>query len=198
MISDTHDAFGPDGPEIEPILLLEYLIQKSEELSIKNYRGFPLSFRGLGAVALDPFPELYEEFLTITSRSEDPVSERAARCKEILVDASARPQDRESKDEGDENGEERSFDRAISTRLAWAARREGEAMIERKDFRFLPIWECMTFIALQGDAEKLRDFQEKCLQFSDPQQKIEQMIPILWEVLRSKMRKNWTSSEQKN
>lgn len=202
MITDTHNkVYGPDGPEVEPTLLLQYLIEKSEEISQGNYRGFPLPFRGLGAVALDPFPELYEEFLKITSRSEDPVSERAARCKDILIDASARPQDRKSKDggdEGDENGEERSFDRAISTRLGWAARREGEAMIERKDFRFLPIWECMTFIALQGDAEKFQQFQELCLRYPDPKERIEQVSPILWESVRSRMRKSQASSEQAN
>jgi len=200
-INDTHNAFGPDGPEVEPMLLLEYLIEKSEEISQGNYRGFPLSFRGLGAVALDPFTELYEEFLKITSRSEDSVSERAARCKDILIDASARPQDRKSKDggdEGDENGEERSFDRAISTRLGWAARREGEAMIERKDFRFLSVWECMTYISLRSDAEKLQKFQELCLRYPDPKERIEQVTPILWEVVRSRMRKNPTASEQAN
>jgi hypothetical protein len=150
MKTDNHNkVYGPDGPEVEPTLLLQYLIEKSEEISRRNYRGFPLSFRGLGLVILDPFPDLYKEFMEITSRSEDPVSERAARCKEILIDASARPQDGESQDrgdEGDKNGEEGSFDRAISTRLGWAARREGESMIERKDFRFLSVWECMTYI----------------------------------------------------
>ncbi len=180
------------GFAVEPTLLTEYLIEKAEEISHRNYRGFPLPFRGFGASVLAPFPELYEEFLAITSRSEDPVGERAARCKEILIDALDRPQDRKSKDEGDEdeeNVEERSFDRAISTRLGWAARRDGEDMVARKDFRFLPIWDCMVFIALQGDVEKLKDFQEKCLRFPDPKERIEQVTPILWEVVRSRMRK---------
>jgi hypothetical protein len=202
MKTDNHNkVYGPDGPEVEPTLLFQYLIEKSEELSIKNYRGFPLSFRGLGAVALDPFPELYEEFLKITSRSEDPVSERAASCKEILTDASARPQDRASKDRGDEdeeNGEKPSFDRAISTRLAWAARRDGEDMVARKDFRFLSVWECMTYIALRSDAEKLQEFQELCLQYPDPKERIEQVTPLLWEVLRSRMRKSQAASDQAN
>ena len=63
-------------------------------------------------------------------------------------------------------------------------------MVEQKDFRFISVWECMTWIALQGDAEKLRDFQEKCLQYTDPEERIEQVIPILWAAMTRKARKN--------
>ena len=48
----------------------------------------------------------------------------------------------------------------------------------------------MTWIGLQGDAEKLRDFQEKCLQYPDPAERIEQVIPILWAVMTRKVREN--------
>ncbi|MGB6066122.1 MAG: hypothetical protein WBG50_15080 [Desulfomonilaceae bacterium] len=194
----NNDNYTP-GFAVEPTLLTEYLIEKAEEISHRNYRGFPLPFRGFGASVLAPFPELYEEFLTITSRSEDSVSERAKRCKEILIDATARPQDRESKDKGDEDEEkceESSFDRAISTRLAWAARRDGEKMIERNDFRFLQIWMCMTFIALQGDAEKFQKFEALCLRYPDPEERIEQVTPILGEVVRSRMRRSQAASDQ--
>ena len=64
-------------------------------------------------------------------------------------------------------------------------------MVERNNFEYLPIWECMTFIALQGDAEKLREFEEKCLHTRTAKERIEQVIPILWDVLEPvNMRKN--------
>ncbi len=191
MEKDNHDkAYGPDGPEVEPALLLQYLIQKSEDLSNKRYTGFPLFFRALGVSALSPFPELQKEFVQIVSPSDKPVSKRAERCKKMFVEALAKPQDEYSYDSSGESHEQRSHDRVIANRFAWAARREGETMVEQNNFEYLPIWECMTFIALQGDAMRLREFEEKCLQYPEPAQKIEQVIPILWELLRAKMGKN--------
>ena len=90
MKTDNHDdVFGPDGPEVEPALLLEYLIQKAEELAHKNYAGFPLPFRLLGAVALTPFPKLQTDFRQIVSPSDDSLKERAEKCKNLFVDALA-------------------------------------------------------------------------------------------------------------
>jgi hypothetical protein len=189
MKKDNH-LYGPDGPGVEPTLLLRYLIEKAEELFDKRYTGFPLFFRALGVSALSPFPELHKEFVQIVSPSDKPVSKRAERCKKLFIEALSRPQDRYSYESGGESHEQRSHDRVIANRFAWAARREGETMVERNNFEYLPIWECMTFIALQGDAMRLREFEEKCLQYPEPAQKIEQVIPILWEVLRAKMGKN--------
>ncbi len=189
MKKDNH-LYGPDGPEVEPTLLLRYLIEKAEELFDKKYAGLPLSFRALGVSVLSPFPELKNEFVQIVSPSDKPVSKRAKKCKKLFIEALATPQDRYSYESSGESHEQRSHDRVIANRFAWAARREGETMVERNNFEYLPIWECMTFIALQGDAEKLREFEEKCLQYPEPAQKIEQVIPILWEVLRAKMGKN--------
>jgi hypothetical protein len=182
--------YGPDGPEVEPTLLLRYLIEKAEELFDKRYTGFPLSFRALGVSVLSPFPELQKEFVEIVSPSDKPVSKRAEKCKKLFIEALARPPDRYSYEYSGESHEQRSNDRVIANRFAWAARREGETMVEQNNFEYLPIWECMTFIALQGDAEKLREFEEKCLQYPEPAQKIEQIIPILWDALRVNMRKN--------
>ena len=191
MKKDNHDkAYGPDGPEVEPTLLLRYLIQKSEDLSNKRYTGLPLSFRALGVSALSPFPELKNEFVEIVSPSDKPVSKRAEKCKKLFVEALTRPQNRYSYDSSGESHEQSSNDRVIAIRFAWAARREGETMVERNNFEYLPIWECMTFIALQGDAERLREFEEKCLQYRDPKERIEQVIPILWEALRANMNRD--------
>ena len=199
MKTDNHNkVYGPDGPEVEPSLLLEYLIEKSEELSQRNYRGFPLPFRVFGVTVLDPFPELHEEFLKIVSPSEESVNERAERCKKLFVAALARPQEWNLKHHGEEDGEDLLVDRGVANRFAWVARRLGEEMVARKEFRFLPIWMCMTYIGLCGDAEKLREFEEKCLQFPEPEARIEAVIPFLWEVLRSRMRKNPAASEQAN
>ena len=189
MKKDNH-LYGPDGPEVEPTLLLRYLIEKAEELFDKRYAGFPLSFRALGVSVLSPFPELQKEFVEIVSPSDKPVSKRAEKCKKLFIEALAKPQDEYSYESSGESHEQSSNDRVIAIRFAWAARREGETMVEQNNFEYLPIWECMTFIALQGDAEKLREFEEKCLQYPDLKERIEQVIPILWEVLRAKMGKN--------
>ncbi len=188
MKTDTQDIYDPDGPEIEPSLLLRYLIEKSEELSTRNFTGFPLPFRGLGATALSPFPELYKEFVEIVSPSESPVNERAKKCREIFVEALARPQKKNCY--VSKGGEDHSFHPVISNRFAWAARREGERMVEEKDFRYLPVWTCMTWIGLQTDAEKLNEFEQACLQITDPEQKIERSIPLLWAVVTRKVKEN--------
>ena len=187
MKTDTQDIYDPDGPQVEPSLLLKYLIQKAEELSTRNFAGFPLPFCALGVGALAPFPELHKEFVEIVSPSESPVNARADRCKKLFVEALARPQ---KKNCYVSSGEETPFHPVMSNRFAWEARRLGETMVEEKDFRFLSIWTCMTWIGLQTDAEKLRDFQEKCLQFPDPEERIEQVIPILWAAMTRKVMEN--------
>src|SRR5208283_1283293 len=165
-------------------------IEKAEELFDKRYTGFPLSFQALGGSALSPFPELQKEFVEIVSPSEDPVNERAKKCKDMFIEALARPQDEYSYESSGDCEEERPVDRGVSNRFCWAARQEGQTMLEEKDFRFISIWMCMTHIALHQDAEKLKTFQEMCLLYPDPKERIEQVIPILWDALRANMRKN--------
>ncbi len=189
MKKDNH-LYGPDGPEVEPTLLLRYLIEKAEELFDKRYTGFPLSFRALGVSVLSPFPELQKEFVQIVSPSDKPVSKRAEKCKKLFIEALARPRDEYSYESSGESHEQRSNDRVIANRFAWAARREGETMVERNNFEYLPIWECMTFIALQGDAEKLKEFKQTCQQYSEAKEKVERVIPLLWEALRANMRRD--------
>ncbi len=189
MKNDNHDdVFGPDGPQVEPTLLLQYLLQKAEELAHKNYAGFPLPFRLLGAVALIPFPKLQTDFRQIVSPSDDSLKERAEKCKNLFVDALARPQD--SNFYASKGGEEMPFYPVLSNRFCWEARRLGERMVEEKDFQYVSVWLCMTWIALQGDTEKLKDFQDKCLLYPDPEERIEQVIPILWAAMTRKVKEN--------
>jgi hypothetical protein len=190
MKTDTQDIYDPDGPQVEPCLLLRYLIEKSEELAHINHAGFPLTFRGLGLSVLDPFSDLKKEFLTIISPSDDSVNERAEKCKDIFIEALGRPQPLDSNFYVSKGGEDHRFERIISNRFCWAARRLGEEMVEQRDFRYLPIWTCMTWIGLHGDAEKFSAFQEKCLLYTDPAERIEAVIPLLWEVMTRKPRKN--------
>ena len=190
MKKDDYDVYGPAGPAIEPSLLLRYLIEKSEDLSTRNFTGFPLPFRGLGLSVLDPFSDLKEDFLIIISPSEEPVNERAKKCREIFVEALGRPQPLDSNFYVSKGDEDHRFEKVVSNRFAWEARRLGEEMVEEKDFRFISIWTCMTWIGLYGDAEKLRDFQEKCLEISDPEERIEQVIPILWAAITRKVKEN--------
>jgi hypothetical protein len=187
------------GYAVDPKLLLRYLIQKSVELlqPRRSYTVFPLPFRGLGATVLAPFPELQKDFIEIVSQSEDSVSERAGKCREIFIEALARPHEGNPEDPSDDSSEEDPFDRVIANRFCWAARREGEEMLKRKNYEFVSVWEFMTWIGLRGDAEKFKDFQEKCLRYSDPEQKIEQVTPILWEAMTRKPKKDQID-EQKN
>jgi|SRR5271157_730951 len=185
---DYDDVYDPDGPQVEPTLLLRYLIEKSEELSTRNFAGFPLTFRALGVTALAPFPELEEKFVEIVSPSESPVNERAEKCKKLFVDALARPQKKNCY--VSKGGADLPFYPVLSNRFCWEARRLGEAMVEQKDFQYVSVWECMTWIGLQGDTEKLKDFQDKCLLHPDPEERIEQVIPILWAAMTRKASKN--------
>ena len=176
--------------------MLEYLIEKSDELSQGNSRGFPLPFRVFGITVLNAFSELRTEFLKIIDRSEEPVKGRSERCKELFVEALARPQDSYSYEFNEESDEKGPDDRVVSSRFCWAPRRLGKDMVERKDFRFLPIWVCMSWIGLRADAEELREFEAKCLSYKDTAERIEQVAPILWEVLRAKMSRNQATSGQ--
>jgi len=177
-----HDDKDQPGYTLDPCLLLQYLIHKSEELSeFHRFKRavFPLPYRGLGAAALGPFPELQKQFSELTSRSEESVTERARKCKKVFEEALARPEDMEFMDHGDAGDKTHPFDRVLTNRLCWAARLEGEQMLEQRDFRFLKVWECMVWIALHKDSEKFNDFQEKCRLYSDPTERLEAVIPIL-------------------
>ena len=185
------DNYTP-GYAVDTELLLRYLIEKSEELSHGNRRAFSLPFQGLGAGVLAPFPELYQEFKELTLSPDDPIAERAVKCKGLFIEALGRPQEWNFKDpsDDDEDGEDRPFIRAVANRFAWDARREGEEMVEQNDFRFLSIWEMLSFIALQGDAERLKEFEKTCQQYSEPKEKVERVIPLLWDALRANMKRD--------
>ena len=177
------------GSILDPRLLLQYLIERADELSQKRFSWFPLPFRGLGAAVLGPFPELREAFLQIEAPSEAPLSERAVKCKAIFLDAMEyASHDRYLQDYADTDGEMPRFGRLVSTQFAWEARRCGEDILYRNDFQFVQVWECLVFIALRGDAEKLRDFQETCVQFPDPKARIDRISPILLSAMTRKDR----------
>ncbi len=176
------------GSIVDPVLLLQYLIERAEELSQKRFSAFPLPFRGLGAAILAPFPELHEEFLQIVAPSDAPLSERAPECKRLFVQALTRPYDWTVPDQSDGNHEEPHFGRVISTQFAWEARRCGEDILYRNDFQFVQVWECLVFIALRGDAEKFRDFQATCVQYPDPKDRRDRISPILLSAMTRKDR----------
>src|SRR5208337_717892 len=100
-------------------------------------------FRVFGVTVLNPFPELQEAFLQIVTPSEEPLRERAEKCKRLFVEVLDRPQDTNSYHSSGESNEDSPVSRGVSNRFAWAARRLGEEMVETKKFEFIQVWKCM-------------------------------------------------------
>jgi hypothetical protein len=170
-----HDnLFGPEGPVIEPRLLLRYLIERFDEILKTNDPTFPLAFRGLALSSVAHDMDGYAELRSILIPPD-----QIRRCRKILEQTSLR-----TKDSGtliDRGGEKvECLDEMTCRQVLLTALEEGERIVDRGDYEFALIFQSIAWIALQCYPRRLEEYEkiwQSCA--DDPRQAIPKQLAIL-------------------
>jgi hypothetical protein len=175
MKKDNHDLYGPDGPEVEPTLLLRFLIKRYDELLETANPRMSLVFQGLSLAGVAHDEKGYEELSSILF----PASQ-VQRCNEILKETLARTKPGQSPPQSGNNRGLPSLDERAYRQFLMSALREGKRMIAEKNYEFAKVLGSLGWIALQCYPRRLAEFQAAWDSFEeDPATAIENVVDVL-------------------
>lgn len=169
-----HNLFGPDGPVIEPRLLIRFLIKRFDETLKTNDPTFPLAFRGLALSSVAHDMDGYAELRSILIPPD-----QIRRSRDILEQTLLRTKDGEPPiDRGGEKVE--CLDEMTCRQVLLTALDEGERIVDEGSYEFAPIFLCLAWIALQCYPRRLEEHEkiwQSCA--GDPRHAIPAQLEIL-------------------
>jgi hypothetical protein len=168
-----HDnLFGPEGPVIEPRLLIRFLIERFDEMLKSNDPTFPFGFRGLALSSVAHDVDAYTELRSILIPPE-----QIRRCREILEQTLLRNKDGETPI--DRGGEKVCLDEMTCREVLLTALEEGERIVDESDYEFAPIFQSIGWIALQCYPHRLDEYEKIWQSCGDPRHAIPAQLEIL-------------------
>jgi hypothetical protein len=183
MNDEKYDAFGSDGPSVEPTLLIRFLLRKFDELLKTDNPKLPLAFKALslGCVGLDDEAEReLKSFMFPEPQIRN--------CRDVLARILARIEKgeftnhREMEIEGDVSLPEWAHEQILITALI-----ESRKMLDEDVFEFAPIIRLLGWIALQTYPRRLAEFEDVWKSSSDdPGEAIEKGLNVLRIAFMSK------------
>jgi hypothetical protein len=175
----------PEGPVIEPSLILKFLIKRFNEVLASGHSKVPFLLQGLGLVGLAGDEESLANYKGMLSSPHFPPIEIIRRAVEIFqIALKADPDNASSERPREQTEDGHALDEKASRHVMMVALREGRQMLQEHDVRFVRIFEMLGWISLQGDPEWLAEFEQVRSSFpGDPEGLIEAGRDILREAL---------------
>ena len=172
---------------IEDTLLLKFLIKRYAEMGQSDKPNISPVWKGLGLVGLCQNRELSNAFKTLISSDSYTVAEALESSIDLFLGELNRLEAADAPDYVDKKSVPRPTGQRHARKLLYWSWRENIRMRREKDFEFYPIWELISWRAMEFD-EGLAEFQEKCL-FSEspPEVKLQNGVDIVRTALRRAM-----------
>jgi hypothetical protein len=182
---DTNiDFTDPDGPGIQPSVILNFLIKRCNEIIQSENPKVPGVLQGLGLSALGSDKELHDKYGKIISHSAHKKEALIRSSIDIFHSALEHDLDRRSSENPPQAAEWPEMGEKFCRHVMMRAIREGRQMLEEGDFRFVQVFVLLGWISLQCDAERLDEFEETCRFLGDdPEKLIEAGRDILKDAL---------------
>jgi len=158
METTTHSAYGPDGPELEPTLLLRYLIQRYDELLESDNPRINLTLGGLSLSGVAHDGESEAELQRILYPATHPDHDVLNRCKDIFLRTLDRTKPEQTPRLG-HGGRLPSLDERTCRQILVTALREGKRMIADENYEYAKIIESIGWIALRCYPRRLKEFE---------------------------------------
>ncbi len=172
---DYDDVYDPDGPEIEPTLLLRFLVKRYDELLETANPRISLVVQGLSLAGVAHDEKGHEELSSILF----PASQ-VQRCREVLTQTLSRTKPGQSRPHSGHNRGLPSLDERAYRQFLMSALREGKRMIAEENYEFAKVLEALGWIALQCYPRRLAEFQAAWDSFEeDPAKAIENVVDVL-------------------
>jgi len=166
------DLTDPEGPSIEPSIILTFLIKRFNEVLASEHPKAPAVLLGLGLGALASDTQFFDKYRKIISYSFSKKEETLRSSIEIFQCALDHDLDRRSSQNPPQAEECREMGEKFCRQVMMRAILEGQQMLEEGDFRFVRIFECLAWIALQCDQERLAEFDEIRTSYNDDPEKV--------------------------
>lgn len=183
MNDEKYDASGSDGPEVEPTLLIRFVLKKFDELLERENPTMSVLYRALALAAVAQDETADSELQAIFF----PESQVKC-CSEVLRQALTRIQEgqftecREAKLETDV-----SLPEWVSRQVLITALSESRKMLDENNFEYAKIIRSLAWIALQYYPRRLSEFQSVWKSSSDdPGVAIERGLEVLRIAFMSK------------
>jgi hypothetical protein len=178
MKPDDHNVYGPDGPEIEPTLLLKYLIKRYGELLESDHPRIPFVLGGLSLSGVAHDKESEAELQRALYPTTYPDHALLNRCKDVLTRTLDRTkQEQTPRHSGDDRGLP-SLDERACRQMLISALREGKKMVAAEDYEFAQIIRILGWISLQCYPKRLTEFEDAWLEQA-PEQATRRAVEVL-------------------
>ena len=185
-MSTKTDLIESGGPEIQPSVILKFMIKRWTEIAQTDHPKVPLVLQGLALSGLAGDVRLFNEYEnTLSSTHLDP-GEMIRRAVEIFHRAlEGDPDNRPSQQPPPQEAERDSRPNVmIWKRVLMTALREGKIMEEQSDYRFVQVFEVLAWIGLAYDSERLAQFEEVRTSLKDdPEEMVKRARDILRDAL---------------
>jgi hypothetical protein len=178
METTTHKAYGPDGPEIEPTLLLRYLVKRYDELLESDNPRINLTLGGLSLTGVARDEEAEKELNYLLYPASHPDHTLLTRCKEIFLRTLDRTKPEETPRLSGDGARLPSLDEGTCRQILLTALREGKRMIADDNYEYAKIIESTGWIALQCYPRRLAEFEDAWLE-EDPRDAIRRVVEVL-------------------
>jgi hypothetical protein len=154
------DLNEPEGPEIQPSLILEFLIKRCNEFIQSENPRFPFLLQGLALAGLETDKDLLDDYMGLLASPILPPAEIFRRAVEIFQIALERdPDSRHSQPPNEQTVDDQEPDEKCGRQIIMNALREGKIMLDQADFRFLRLFEVLGWAGLQHDPASLAEFE---------------------------------------
>jgi hypothetical protein len=166
------DFTDPDGPGIQPSVILNFLIKRCNEIIQSENPKVPALLQALGLSALGSDEELFDKYKKIISYSAHKKEEVLRSSIDIFQRALEHDLDRRSSQTPAQAAEWPEMGEKFCRHVMMRAIREGRQMLEEGDFRFVQVFVLLGWISLQCDAKRLAEFEDTCHSFADNPEKV--------------------------
>jgi hypothetical protein len=184
-MSTKIDRAGPEGPELQSSLLLNFLVKRFSEGLTSDSPKVPFLLQGLGLVGLATDEDLLANYKGLLASPILPPAEIFRRAVEIFHFALQRdPDNRSSQGLTDRSDEDHEPDEKLSKRIIMNALREGKIMAEQSDYRYVQVFVVLGWGGLQCDQERLSQFERILQSFADdPEELVRRGRDVLKDAL---------------
>ena len=172
---------------IEDSLLLKFLITRYSEMLQSDRPNISPVWKGLGLVGLCQNRELGNAFKTLISSDSYTVEEALESSIDLFLGELSRLEAVDTGEYVEKKCESSPIGQRHVKKLLYWSWRENIRMRREKDFEFYPIWELISWRAMEFDAG-LAEFEETC-RFSEspPEVKLQNGVDIVRIALRRSM-----------
>lgn len=187
MISGNHNLYGPDGPEVEPSLLLRYLVMRYDELLESEHPRIPFVLGGLSLSGVAHDEESQAELQRILYPAKHPDHALLNRCKEVFLRTLDRTKEGQTPRRSGDDGRLPSLDERTCRQILLTALREGKRMIADGNYEYAKIVESTGWIALRCYPRRLAEFEDAWQSSQDdPGEATRKAVGVLWTAFRHK------------